>query len=64
LTAHSNAVGVSQFKQYYLDKNRRTTTDWLLPEGERNCATETSTKKLDKYKLMKKLLASEKAATK
>ena len=37
MTAHSNAVGVSQFKQYYLDNNKRKTTDWLLPEAERNC---------------------------
>tara|TARA_B110000285_G_C14999059_1_gene550452 strand:+ start:696 stop:863 length:168 start_codon:yes stop_codon:yes gene_type:complete len=37
LTAHSNAVGVSQFKQYYLDKNKRQNTDWLQPAAERNC---------------------------
>lgn len=64
LTAAHNPVGVSQFKQYYLDKNRRTTTDWLLPEGERSSSENKTHKNREKYLLMKKLLAQEKAATK
>jgi hypothetical protein len=39
LTASKNSVGVANFKQYLLEKDRRTTSDWLLPESEKKTLT-------------------------
>lgn len=62
LTAHKNSVGVANFKQYLLPHDRRTRTDWLLPDEEK--ADGKKTKSKAKYRAMKELLAQEKEETK
>ena len=61
LTATKNSVGVQNFKQYLLNRERRTDSEWLIPDGSK---TDTHSKTKAKFLEMKEKLSQEKQVSK